>query len=400
LSEYGTDLPKPYRPPVDQNSYGRYPYQQPPDDIDKDLNPSSARGPGVAAWNDFSRSADEARKALNSAARIEVPKRAFVVLVLVLYLGCLVPLNWCFFRAIGRVEWAWAAAPVIAIACTGVVIKLAQLDIGFVRSRNEIGVLEIHSGYDRAHLARYNALYTSLSAPYDFTFTDAGAAALPFPTVAKPELFSMVTGQERRSLRYVLGDEAMLQGVPVSSNSTTLMHSEEVFPLGGALALVKDPLGGYKLSNQTKLTLRGIGLLKKTPSGNLETAWINMLEPSAERNVDWVHESGAITGRRLWVESRESNPLTDSNAKPGDLNIRGLLNLAEKNEEMQPGEVKMIAWTDEELPGITISPTSAQSRHATMVLAHLAYADEPPPQPDANLPDNPQKIRVKAVGEP
>ena len=60
----------------------------------------------------------------------------------------------------------------------------------------------------------------------------------------------------------MLGDEAMLQGVPVRSNSTTLMHSEEVFPLGGKLSLGKNPLGELKLINQTKLKLHGIGLIK------------------------------------------------------------------------------------------------------------------------------------------
>ena len=130
----------------------------------------------------------------------------------------------------------------------------------------------------------------------------------------------------------------------------------------------------------------------------MQTAWITCSSRRTEKTIDWVHESGADHRHQLWADSA-TNPLTDATRKPGDLNIRGLLNLAERSEEMQPGEVKMIAWTDDELPGITISPTSAQSRHATMVVAHLAYADEPPPQPDDNLPDNPQKIRVKAVGE-
>ena len=260
-------------------------------------------------------------------------------------------------------------------------------------------MLEIQPGYARGHLTRYNALYTSLATPYDFTFADGGAAALPFPTRAEASEFAMVMGQERRSLRYVLGEEAMLQGVPVSSNSTALMHSEEVFALGGKLSLVQNPLGGQKLSNKTKIKLQGIGLIKKEPSGNLQTAWIRTLEPGDEKTVEWIRESGATTGGKLWAEFRDSTPLTDSNAKPGELNIRGLLNLAEKNDSMRPGEVKMVAWTDEELSGVAISPTSAQLRHAAMVIAHLAYGTETPPQPDENLPENPQRVSGAALGE-
>ena len=70
-----------------------------------------------------------------------------------------------------------------------------------------------------------------------------------------------------------------------------------------------------------------------------------------------------------------------------------MLNFAEKTDDMRPGEVKMVAWTDEELPGLTISPTSAQSRHAVMVVAHLAYGEDAAPQPDVNIPRNPMPQR-------
>jgi hypothetical protein len=395
INEYGTDTPK--SPLLSQEPGPGYPqYTGDPGDM---LNISTVKGPGVAAWNDYSKTARTARDELNSAARIEVPKRAFVIMVLVFYLAFLVPFNYCIFRAIGRVEWAWAAAPIIAIACTAVVIKLAQLDIGFVRSRNEICVLEVQPDYARGHLTRYNALYTSLSTPYDFTFTDSGAAALPFPTHKEPGDFTLVMGQERRSLRYVLGEEAMLQGVPVRSNSTTLMHSEEVFPLGGKLSLGKNPLGEQKLINNTKIKLEGIGFIKKEPSGNLQTAWMRMLEPGEEKIIDWTRESGTTAGNKLWADFRDKTPLTNAKSKLGELNIRELLNLAGKSDEMRPGEIKMIAWTEDELPGVTISPTSAQLRRATMVVAHLAYGEEPSPKPDENLPDNPRRVGGKMLGE-
>ena len=42
------------------------------------------------------------------------PRPRFVLRVLMIYLVILVPVNWAVFRLWGRVEWAWAAAPLIA----------------------------------------------------------------------------------------------------------------------------------------------------------------------------------------------------------------------------------------------------------------------------------------------
>ena len=56
------------------------------------------------------------------------------------------------------------------IAGTWAIVDRARLDIGFVRAQTEIGVLELQPDYDRGHLSRYTALYTSLSTTYDLAF--------------------------------------------------------------------------------------------------------------------------------------------------------------------------------------------------------------------------------------
>ena len=121
-----------------------------PTSADYDANavrPIRRRRRGVAAWNDFNPVAAAARESLQNAARVEIPKRSFVLWVVAVYVLVLVPVNWAVFRALGRVEWAWAAAPVIAVVCTGAVIRLAQLDIGFVRSQTEVAVAEMQGDY-------------------------------------------------------------------------------------------------------------------------------------------------------------------------------------------------------------------------------------------------------------
>src|SRR5690606_1118314 len=121
---------------------------------------------GVGGWNDVSGAADAVRRSLKEAAGISVPKRDFVLRILAVYLVVLVPVNWAFFRLIGRVEWAWIAAPLIAIGGALAVVRLAQLDIGFARSRTEVAVLELQPNHQRGHLTRFTALYTSLSTNY------------------------------------------------------------------------------------------------------------------------------------------------------------------------------------------------------------------------------------------
>ena len=105
---------------------------------------------GVGAWNDFNATASSARNALREAAGVDVPNRSFVVVCLAVYLVLLVPVNWMIFQTLGRVEWAWIAAPIIAILGTFVVVHQAQLDIGFVRSQTEIGLLELQPDHPRA----------------------------------------------------------------------------------------------------------------------------------------------------------------------------------------------------------------------------------------------------------
>jgi hypothetical protein len=387
LENYCPDLPKDIELPI---TNGGNPWNQ-PDADSPNFGPPPPPGPGIAAWNDFSPVAAAARDSLLKAAQVEIPDRTFIFLFLFVYLIVLVPFNWSVFHTFDRVEWAWIAAPVVAIISTVLVIKLAQLDIGFVRARTEIAVLEIQGEHPRGHLTRYNALYTSLSTPYDFTFEDGGAVVLPFPSVSDAKFFAMAPGQQPRNLRYTRSDQANLEGLPVPSNSTALMHSEEMFDLGGKLALVQNTSGGLEIANKTRLSLQGAGLIKKLESGNLQVAWLGKLEPGAVRTLAWVNRSSTQSGGRLWPDERDQSPLTaakDPAALKGELNLRQLLDLAEKLQNMRPGEIKLLAWMDTALPGLNIRPTAPQSRHAALVLAHLNYVLDDPPRPDANTADN------------
>jgi hypothetical protein len=312
---------------------------------------------------------EAARQTLREAAGIAIPQAGFVFRVLVVYLLVLVPVNWLVFRALGRVEWAWLAAPVIAIAGAVVVVRLAQLDIGFARSRTEIAVLEVQAGYSSAHLTRYTALYTSLSTAYDFRFERDAAAAMPFPqrvpyAPGPQEPIADVTLRRDRQL--------MLSGFQVASNSTGLVHSEQMQDLGGDLQLTGPDAGNWTVQNGTRLRLQDTGVLYKAADGRLELAWIGSLEP--EQTAKLSFRPVQAGGDYLAAAGEEARRT-----------LQRLLELACSDAALSDGDVRLVAWTDQALPGLEIRPQASQESLRTLVLVHLRRGPRPPPRRDRNL---------------
>ena len=324
------------------------------------------------------------RHALQRAAQIEIPEASFIAWVVSGYLVVLVPLNWLAFRLIGRVEWAWVAAPLVAIACTAVVIRMAQLDIGFARSRTEVSTLELHAGYPRAHVARYNVMYSSLTTGYRIGSEDPGAQMQPFPTVDKPENFRLQVGEGLTRLRYVFGKETWLEGLRISSNSTGYAHTEQMVDLGGPVLLKRVAGDGVQVVNRTRLTLEGVGVVRKSRTGELQTAWIGRLEPEAAARPVFRAATKKDEEDGIWRTQRNRQELTATGAPGGVLNVGELVKLAEDCRELRPGDVRMVGWTEEKIAGLEVKPAAPQSRAATVVIAHLAFGPGDDPEPDFN----------------
>jgi hypothetical protein len=367
---------------------------------------SNQTGSDVASWNDFSLPANFARGALTSASRIEAPPRSFVFSVVGWYLAVLVPLNWLVFRALGRVEWAWVAAPIIAVVCTAVVIRLARLDIGFVRAMCEIDVVELQGEYSRAHVTRYLALYSSLSTDYQFRSEDTGAQMLPFSTrealrePGKPTRYDQPFGQSVTRLLCRSSNDVTLSGFRVSSNSTNLAHAEQMLDLGGPVTLQTTDDGKPLLVNRTSYTLQGAGVMRRF-HGTLEIAWagdvaakgekVLEFEPLDASRTEGIAKTSDLTREKPWSpwqDRRDMEALTNRDATAGTLNLARLVKLAEQpgEDNLPEGETRLIAWTDEVLPGIEVRPLARQQKRAALVVAHLGYSRGPTAQPDANSP--------------
>lgn len=388
---------------------------------------------GVAAWDDEGVASQAARQILTTAAGIEIPSADFVMKVLAVYLLVLVPLNWLVFWMIGKVEWAWIAAPLIAIIGAAAVIRLAQLDIGFARSRTEVAVLEIQGGYERAHLTRYTALYSSLSSSYTLAFDEPSALAAPFPSKKLDESFLSIAQPTDVSFRR--DKEMSLSGVQVSSNSTGMVHSEQMLSLGNSpkaietLRLVGDDTKGYSVSNTTDLTIRDIGVFRRlaptTPEPRrppqIEVAYVAKLEPASsavlrfsplaeipEKETPPPDDQPRVLKKEqperryptVWLEAWDKVAIFADPARQSEedfeppianktrIRLTHLARLAADRLRLMPGDVRLIGWTDQRLPGMRIRPDAPQNNTYTLVLAHLARGVLPAVRPDKNVAED------------
>jgi hypothetical protein len=323
----------------------------------------------AAGWSDENPLADSARTALGEASGIKIPEVGFVAVMLAVYLGVLVVGNYAVFRALGRVEWAWAAAPVIAIAGSLAVIKLAQLDIGFARSQTEVAVLECYPNHARGHLTRYTGLYSSLSSTYELTYSTRAAAAIPFP--------SQTSTKDRALIGRVAltqdDQETKLGGFQVLSNSSSMIHSEQMLELGGPLTYAPKGQTGAGVGNRTKFDLDDAVLFRKTAQGTLQWCWLGNVRQSSGSDGIWKSSAdGKLDAlfNEHW-QKYDTAALTDLSPSQVAIPLKKMLTTLAADKTLHPGEVRMIALIPKQLDGLTVSPAAAQSdRSMTIVVLH------------------------------
>ncbi len=372
-----------------------------------DFDSSDNYQPGLAGWNDSGLIANQARRSLRDAAGIKIPSPQFVISAVVAYLIVLIPLNWGFFRLLGKVEWAWIAAPIISLAGAILVVRAAQLDIGFVRATNEIAVLEIQPNYPRAHVTRYAALYTSLSTTYQAQFEDLGALAMPFPDGS-----GVLSGQNRTTVTLRSGNKISLDGFQVGSNSLGLLHAEHMLPIDGQLEL-NEVDGVFTVTNHTPWRINDAQVVHAGQLANVGSLPPDVTRPirldlALPDNKEAMQEfldaarSAAQTDATEMDASSESLNSADA-TEPGEVDLRPLFALAAR--AANPDEWCVVGWLSDLLPGMTVVPAAAQQRHRTIVVAHLRTAPLAQPARDGVMRseverDNEIKLRRVEIDSP
>lgn len=315
---------------------------------------------GVAGWNDMGAVSRVARRILTESSGLEPPSRAFVMTAVGIYLFILVPLNWLVFRLLNRVEWAWIAAPLIAIIAAIVVVRAARLDIGFARSQSELAIVEVPAGYDRAHVTRYSNLYTSLSTRFAVDFDSSAARGVPWGA-RNDDRDSANQGE------VVLNREGnlRLEDFRISSNTAGLLHSEEFLGIGGPLTWafmppatgsspeeVERTLKG-ELVNASELQIRESAVVHRDDQGNWWGVSLTEVSPNQRVSV----ELQLLDTEEKWDEIWAASPATDYLGKElapllelADADRSGSLSLAELDEFDQAQPSWISAFGRVELP--------------------------------------------------
>ncbi len=352
----------------------------------------TGKSTSVGAWNPESRIVQHAADCLRESSGITVPQVRTILRLLIGYLVILVPVNWLIFRLIGRVELAWLAAPIIALIGAVVVARSVQLDIGFSRSQTTYGFLECHNGHPRGCLSSFHALYTSLSTNYQAVYKEREGLVVPMPRNMVQKSI-----KDRTTLDYWLADQlgSGLQRLPVLSNTTGMIQSEEMVPFDGPIAWTLDAqTGNVQATNETGIPIRDIGVLGLSNEGELMRGWLGSAEPgrTVEASVALMYEDDR------WFSEWDANPLLK---KPDIIRARDGMNWTESPVDdvylgpllldvaqrypLQRGEWIALGWTDQEMTDLEITPSTVQKKQKTLVLMHVKAGDLTEVQPDTRL---------------
>lgn len=345
-----------------------------------------AWGKNSAAWNDFSAVSYQAVNALTSAAGIDLPSRKTILYLLGGYLFCLVPLNWAFFKLIGRLEYAWIAAPILAIVGVAAVTRIARLDIGFARRSTEIGVLELHGDHPRGHLTQYVALYTSLSTNYTVHIPEDGSVALPLAELSS--VSRRTSSFTQMKTNFGRSEGVSISPLTVLSNSTERVHAEQMLSLPGSLSLGQRETGQDALRNDTGKDLRSALILRRESGSAVEYCYLDELTTGQVVTLDYV----AVEGENLW-ESWNKSPVTGSAAPSQEelsdadepLWLGGVMQSIVRKTPLAEGQVLLVGFTEQRVGAMELSPSQDQFDSRCVVVAHLRPGRLPVVVPDRSI---------------
>lgn len=401
------------------------------------LGAADATGRSVGGWDGSSRLVQLALRSLRQASGIVVPKVDTILKLLAGYLLILVPINWIIFRSIGRVELAWLAAPLIAVAGAIWVARSVQLDIGFSRSQARLNLLEMHADYPRGHQTSLLSLYTSLTTRYGLWSENEEGLLLP----------AQLSGSARRisqlwtaRLQHASPLGQGYSGYRVLSNTTGLLRGEEMCTLSGAFsgrAIDSGRRGlAWEIDNRSGIDLRSAAIVAMDDRGRRSAGWIGELESGQRRasqlaavaadDVVWFEawdadpylaggrpdpprapaprsplppmrpapsdttqttnaaDTSTAAGSQSTAQSRQSVATASDTSARGP-SLGAVLGLLVNSRDLRPGATWLIGWTDQPVGGLRVKPAAGEQSEATLVLVHLSPEQVPPAAPDMEL---------------
>jgi hypothetical protein len=199
----------------------------------------------------------------------------------------------------------------------------------------------------------------------------------PFPADVVASNFQLLSGQGITPINFRRYDTVQLNGVPVSSNSTGMVHSEQMMPLDGPIQLTLSSSKSDQIVNHSNMDLHSACIVERVGS-EMEGRWIGNLVSGQSIPLTTTHISA---DKQPFAAERAKDA---SSTKRERLNLEQMFQLALDPKNIDDGETRLVARFDEVLPGESITPAASQVRGATLVVAHLRYAPLQPPEKDTN----------------
>ena len=176
----------------------------------------------------------------------------------------------------------------------------------------------------------------------------------------------MLARMDRVPLNFQRQEAVRLTGLPVSSASTNLVHSEQMFPLDGAIRLGRTKAGGTEqIENLSQFKLQSVAVMKrpdrsenaKNLTWHVDRRVARPVSQSRASHDEANHKCKNPVCRRAEAEERLENRMR--------LDLEPMFQLALNPANMEEGEIRLVARVDEVLPGQTITPSASQVRAAT-----------------------------------
>lgn len=350
------------------------------------------------------------RTALSAIPNLNPPAPVWFLALLGLYVLLLGPANYLVLRRLDRREWAWVTLPLIAVATTGAVFRLAADHRGSDVGINQVTIVRSDPGVDTAFVRSYISVYSPRDATLDvltgngaLVSAQTGAFGLgvrfgggtqsSFGDGSAPPRVQPVTVLE--------GGQTTLPGFSATANTFSSFTVDSSARLAGGVTSTLTMDGSFIRGQVVNGTGQKISdatvLLGDTPVARLGT-----LSPGASRQVS-VGLSAADVPRRgqLSAQLYPSAAARPSTASPTDLARRDVLDSAFnpffQSTGLLNGGLTLIGWLDHSplevtlrqgrpaltsqtllTAGLTVSPTSGQQLAVppavfqTRVLASLA----------------------------
>ncbi|MGC4004718.1 MAG: hypothetical protein QM811_17010 [Pirellulales bacterium] len=346
---------------------------------DTDESPEAYLERTAAGWSDANPLADASRSALGEASGIKIPEVSFVVSMLLTYLGVLVVLNYGVFRLFGRVEYAWIAAPVIAIVGSLAVIKMAQTRYrlrAFANGNRRAGMLR------RSPARTLDALHGSVLVPLDHVRIDVRRSRRGRVAVRRARRQSADRRADARRDESNRRNHQLAQGFKSSRIRTpcciasrcSTWAARSSRPRSTITAKSASPTGRRSISPPS-------WRCKKSPTKircELTAARIGDLPAKGEAVAAWTRPGKTAESAFFddaWKSYADQPDTATSGESATTIPLESVLRTLAAEKSLRVGDVRLIAIVPRQLPGMTVSPTAAQSdRSTTVVVSHVRTA--------------------------